>query len=470
MKELINDALSQISDRHIAEAVSVPKKRRPWWLGAVAAAVAAVVIFLSFSGPMTIKAEALVLPSAPRISPRPQVSSYEDQDQWRADCAAWDAERVARNEAASAALSDLTPFFAEGSALFLNGDGKDNLIWSPANAFMGLSALTELTGGTSRQQLLKLFAADSVTDLRSRASAIWENVYQNNGYEICTLANSLWIEDGLDCRQDTLEALGHHYYASVYRGDLGSSEINNDICAWLNNNTGGLLKGATDQVELDQQTLMALYSTIYFQAKWTEEFAEKNNTNGAFHAPNGDTQVTYMNKQLTQMFYYWGEDFGAVSLSLKNGSSMWFILPDKGLSVSDVLESGEYMSMVTATEWENKKYMKVNLSVPKFDVSGTQDLRGGLERLGITDVFDPEKSDFSAITANAPLFLSSARQSVRVLVDEKGVKAAAYIELPEAGAAPPPDEIIDFILDRPFLFVITRSHVPLFAGTVNTPA
>ena len=53
--------------------------------------------------------------------------------------------------------------------------------------------------------------------------------------------------------------------------------------------------------------------------------------------------------------------------------------------------------------------------------------------------------------------------------DEQGVKAAAYIEIPGAGAAAPPEEIIDFILDRPFLFVITSNSLPLFAGTVNEP-
>ena len=50
------------------------------------------------------------------------------------------------------------------------------------------------------------------------------------------------------------------------------------------------------------------------------------------------------------------------------------------------------------------------------------------------------------------------------------MRNAAYIEIPGAGAAPPPEEIIDFILDRPFLFLITEgSGVPLFAGTVNQP-
>jgi serine protease inhibitor len=33
----------------------------------------------------------------------------------------------------------------------------------------------------------------------------------------------------------------------------------------------------------------------------------------------------------------------------------------------------------------------------------------------------------------------------------------------------PPEEIIDFVLDRPFLFVITNNRVPMFAGVVNEP-
>ena len=50
------------------------------------------------------------------------------------------------------------------------------------------------------------------------------------------------------------------------------------------------------------------------------------------------------------------------------------------------------------------------------------------------------------------------------------MKAASYIILEfGAGAAQPPDEIIDFILDRPFVFAITTESIPMFVGTVNNP-
>ena len=49
-----------------------------------------------------------------------------------------------------------------------------------------------------------------------------------------------------------------------------------------------------------------------------------------------------------------------------------------------------------------------------------------------------------------------------------GVTAAAYTVMAEAGATLPPDEEVDFVLDRPFLLAITGADgAPLFAGVVK---
>ena len=466
MNEKLNDALQEISDAHVAEA-SAPKKRRNlYWLGAIAAVLAVVLVIHAFTGPMLIQAEAMALADDPRIATRPNADDYETGDEWRAALDAWQQDIRQRQELTASVLPQLSHFFTEGSAKFLSGS-HGNLIWSPANAYIGLAALTEITGGNTRQQILSLLGVQDLAALRSQVSAVWESVYTDNGNEICTLANSLWLDDTLDCHKEALTSLSHHYYASVYRGDLGSSTMNKAIGAWLNNNTGGLLRNAADNIRLPQDTLLVLYSTLYFQSKWADEFNAAQNTDGIFHAPSGDREVTFMNREQAPMAYYWGDCFSAVSLGLKNGSRMWFILPDEGKTPEDVLTDGEYMETIL-TGTSNRKEMKVNLSVPKFDVSGTQNLMGGLQQMGLTDLFDPFAADFSSLTGNG-IFLTAANQSVRVQIDEKGVKAAAYIEFPGAGMVAPPEEIIDFVLDRPFLFVITNDSVPLFAGTVKEP-
>ena len=327
----------------------------------------------------------------------------------------------------------------------------------------------ELSGGDP--QLLEALNTDSLEALRSQTNALWNVCYRDKDNR-CLLANSLWLDDDLSYHQQTMDTLAQHHYTSVYQGDFGTKKTNRDISSWLNQNTGGLLKDSADNIQLPADTVFALYSTIFFRAKWSSEFRSSENTEGVFHSPAGDTDCTYMNKARIQGNYYWGGDFGAISLSMKDGSQMWLILPDEGKTVEDVLSAGEYARMIFGGQRENAKYMFINLSLPKFDIRSGGDLKEDLQALGVTDVFDPGKADFSAAVSgfDDSVWLSAVNQSTRVAVDEKGVTAASYIELPAAGAAQPPEEIIDFILDRPFLFVVTNyANVPLFAGVVNEP-
>ena len=462
MNEHIHEALNEISEAHIAEAAKKKKRKSAIFLRIVAAAAMLAIVIGIFRLPKPVMAQAVSLAGDCRIPERPDRDDYSDMDEWRADLNAWQAENSARSDSKRAALSGLQDFFTEANSKFLSGN--DNAVWSPANAYIGLAMVAELTEGNSRQQILDLLGTADTTQLRKQVSAIWETSYKG-GNEASHLANSLWLQKGLSYRQDTMDALSYHYYADVYQTNLKNA--GSAIGAWLNNNTGGFLRDAKATVPED--AVLALYSTLYFQSKWSSQFNASNNTKDVFHAPSGDTTVTYMNKKLATMNYYYGDCFSAVRMGLKNGSSMWFILPDEGYTPADVLEDGQYMDMLLGNDWENVKYMKVNLSVPKFDVSGKQDLAKGLKEMGVTDVFDLNTSNFSAITSDTPVFLTAANQAVRVQIDEEGVKAAAYIEFPGAGSPAPPDEIIDFVLDRPFLFVISNGSVPLFAGVVNEP-
>jgi len=473
-REEILVALEEISDKHIQEAEKAPKKKRKaFFMIAVAAALVIVIGVNVFSVPARIAAKAVVVASERRWMEVPEFDDYEDREEWLADMAVVEAERELRNAAVTQAMSGLRLFYEDGNCQFLQTNQNENKLWSPINAYIALAMAAELTEGETRQQIFDLFGVEDTDMLRRQVSAIWEKAYMNNSNEICVLANSLWLERGLKYNRETMDALAYHYYASVYQGDLGSDEVNKDIAAWINNNTGNFLEDSTKGISLAPETIMSLYSTLYFQAKWTDGFSKSQNTEGAFHMPDGDMQVEYMNKKLKQMNYLWGNNFSAVNLGLKNGSCMWFILPDEGRTVNDVLEDGTYMDMVLDTdwfdEWENCKYMKVNLSVPKFDVASTQDLSDGLKTMGATDVFTENVAEFAKLTADSPIYLSRANQSVRVQIDEEGVKAATYIELSGEGAAAPPEEIIDFVLDRPFLFVIEKDNLLLFAGCVNNP-
>ena len=169
---------------------------------------------------------------------------------------------------------------------------------------------------------------------------------------------------------------------------------------WLNEQTGGLLQDQIGEITLDRQTILALATTIYFRAKWAGEFREENTAQDVFHGAAGDVTVDFMHKTTTSS-YYWGEQFGAVGLRLENGAgTMWFLLPDEGVHPEELLRDEKAMDfLLSSGDWEQSKQLKIRLSIPKFDVSSQMDLLAGLAQLGVTDVADPDKSDFTPLTA-----------------------------------------------------------------------
>ena len=112
----------------------------------------------------------------------------------------------------------------------------------------------------------------------------------------------------------------------------------------------------------------------------------------------------------------------------------------------------------------------VRLTAPKLDVSADYNLIGAMNKLGMTDCFDPIVSDFSAIASDwEGLVVSEAKHSARLKTDEKGLEAAAYTKITITFGGYLTDQV-DFTLDRPFGFVMTgQSNAPLFAGVVNEP-
>lgn len=479
-KEQLVDMIGEAPDEYVKDAKEYKKKRRipTWskWMGGIAAALAIVLLVNNMPGiPLIVSARAVSVASESRRMSRPKNGSDSELfDDWM-------AQRDAREKTVRAAQTPISDFAGSVSVELLSGVDDTNRVWSPINAYISLAMTAELAEGETQSELFEILGAADITELRSRISAVWEEIYEDNGKEISVLANSLWLDDDLAYSEEKTDILAYDYYASVYKGDLGSEKTNRAITNWMRNQTGGLLKDRTGKVELPtEDRMLVMASTIYFQSKWADEFSKASNTRGMFHAASGDVEATFMNKKEYHMNYYWGESYGAVQMFLENGSSMWFILPDEGKTVDDVLASDEYMDMITQRyiysddENTNRKWMKVNLSVPQFDVSAGIDLKEGLKNAGLTKVFDWTQNGFASSlkskTSTYPVYLDGIHQDTRVKIDEKGVAAASYIELNfGAGAAEPPNEIIDFVLDRPFVFAVTKSHIPLFVGTVNMP-
>ena len=473
-------------------ARSPAPRHRARWMRAVAAVLAAAIvggIVLWPGNGLTPAAHAYALAEAqyPEMVQYPKVENYRDETgEWDFDAFfeaedAWRESKNALRPGSDFSEGALDGFLSASTSQFLTGAGEENRVYSPLNTYMALAMLAETTGGNSRQQLLDLLGADSIESLRSDAAALWRGNYRDDGSVTSIMANSLWLRDGMRYSREVLDTLAKQYYASSFSGEMGSEGYNQALRDWLNEQTGGLLAGQAGELELDPDTVLALASTLYFEARWLSEFDRDCTDTDVFHAPGGDVQADFMHKAGATA-YYWGEHFSAVSLNFQNGGRTWFLLPDEGTSVDELLDSGEAMDFLLSKKWGGKddpavwhdqKELIVHLSLPRFDVSSGLDLIEGLKALGVTDVFDPAVSDFTPLEASTgdPLYVSQAQHAARVKMDEEGCEAAAYTIIMNPTAGLPPDESVDFTLDRPFLFAITGDmDLPLFVGVVNQPS
>ncbi len=353
--------------------------------------------------------------------------------------------------------------------LLTDGTGE-NKACSPINIYMALAMLAEITDGESRAQLLALLGSSDLDALRAEAAAVWNANYCDDGAVTSILASSLWLSDQINFKQETMDALAQYYYASSFRGEMGSAAFDRALQEWINQQTGGLLEEQASGLTMDKETILALATTIYFRAKWDGEFSEERTSPDTFHARSGDMTCDFMHQGGTNT-YYWSDRFSAVAKRLENSGAMWFLLPDEGVTPEELLADEATLDfLLSGGESAESKYLIVNLSVPKFDIASDLDLTDSLKKMGIADVFDPAVSDFSPMTDDTEAYLSQAKHAARVAIDEEGVTAAAYTVMMMGGAGAPPEEEVDFVLDRPFVFAITGvDGLPLFVGVVHQP-
>lgn len=100
-------------------------------------------------------------------------------------------------------------------------------------------------------------------------------------------------------------------------------------------------------MQLRPETVLALVSTIYYSAQWSDQFYEGANTQETFHAPTGDETATFLNSSRSGTVYY-GDGFMATELPLRSSGSMWLLKPDAGVTPEDLLQSEDAVGFLLA--------------------------------------------------------------------------------------------------------------------------
>ncbi len=508
-REKLQDAVGMVGDDLIAEASNYKKKRKLRWIPAVAillciSVLMGVVALRPNNEKLTdtVKEEAApentddaedvniehstadkvyynldyclnraVYPA--RVQNYSLNTDSNDQDAYDT----WWEDRNAFRAPYDSDTPDLSKFITYSTKAFLS-DAKDNAIYSPVNVYMALAMLAETSDGESRAQILNALGSDSIEALRTVANSIWNALYTDDGTAKTVLANSLWLREEGEYKSEPIDILAKNYYASTFEGKMGSKEYDEVLRGWLNEQTDGMLSDQVKGIGMPEDTVLALASTILFNAKWADEFNPELNTNEVFNGTAGKVTTEFMHETRNGTVSV-GDNFMAYKKYFTEHGHMTFILPKEGMTPQELIATDEFAEFVLCggrdgsvsdlTDkpcWESVRHAMVSFSMPKFDVSSQLDLTKDLGKLGITDITNEIKANMSPIT-DAGAYLDSMVHGARVTVDEKGCKAAAFTMM-LCGATSAPLDKIEFTLDRPFVFVINGyDGLPLFIGTVN---
>ena len=392
-----------------------------------------------------------------------------------AGCGGSEIGKYAVAEAGTPARTRKTEGLTDTEALWQFSDetaaavftGERNEVYSPISLYMALGMLTELADGETKQQVMALLGVSGNEALRQWTQQLWQQLYHDEQDSALWLGNGLFLNENMTFHKEPLDVLTEDYYASSYRLPMGTSRADKTIAAWLDQQTNDLLTGDTGAIKTKEIDLLRLYNTIYYKAAWRAEFSGGSTEKDIFTAADGTEQRTdFMHISIEGAPVARGEGYRCASLYLKDGGEMTFYLPDEGVTVEKLLQRKNILRELLAV---NDEVVRVNWSVPKFDIHASLELNDALQALGVTDAFDKAAADFTPLTDTGAV-VSSVMQAARVRIDEEGMEAAAYTEIivEPTAAEPPPCSEEEMNLNRPFLFAIWKDGAPLFVGTVQT--
>lgn len=486
-KEKMLEEMGGIRPEFVEEARPKMKKKQWFRIGAAAAAIiaaagAAIVIPKLIKGGKTdlqkqheynVKAMQGYIAAAPAEVTFPQNPiGVKDlsSEQFRDMDNAWYEAYQKRMEAAKTAAD--TGSFAEKLFKELAAEhGSENLAFSPANIYIALGMLAEITDGDTRAEILTALGAPDMDSLRTGIRQLIEAESNEDGLTFCRMADSLWLNKSITFKADALNILAEVYRASSFWGDPMDKDFEKALQAWLDDNTGGMLKESAEKITIDPNLIIALASTIHFKADWSEEFTPEATCKEAFRAPGGDVECDMMHLSDSGVYLKF-DGFAMASKELKgHAGHVWFILPDEGKSFADIDIKAALDAMKADRSYDES--CTIRFAVPRIDVTSDIDLVPAVQKLGICACFEPGRADFSPLTdeLKGGIYVSSIDHSARMTMDEYGVEAAAFTVIQmESNSMLPPDKIVDFTLDRPFITVITgATGEPLFITSVVDP-
>jgi serpin B len=336
---------------------------------------------------------------------------------------------------------------------------KENICLSPLSAQLAMSMIVNGAEGDTKKEICETMQFGDDTNTRSRE--LLDNL--DDKYCEVKIANSIWIKEAFDVKQEFIDTNKVYFDALVERVKFNGGTVER-VNGWCKENTNGRIPSILDR--FNESDRMLLINALYFKAAWDKPFKEQNTTEKKFTTEKGEEiKVPTMMMRSSGLFYK--DDILAItSKRLQFGYNMLFVLPNEGVKCD---EAAEHLAKNLDTYLRNMTVCDLTLSLPKFTSEFGGSLKPLLEKLGIKRAFD-RRAELKGISEEQ-LYISDIMQKTFIDVNEKGTEAAAVTAIMCGFFATRPPEVEILTFDRPFIYAIVKesNNEVMFTGKVGNP-
>lgn len=331
----------------------------------------------------------------------------------------------------------------------------ENYVVSPFSLKMAMLMTANGAEDETQKEILNAFEVYDIEEFNKYAKQLIADLNADDKAEV-NIANSIWFNKDIGGKNadfsDTFKNIIKNSYSGTAETVTNKNSIEK-VNEWTEKQTNGKIKNLLG--EDNREYLAALVNAIYIKADWRLPFAKEATYKETFTDIDGkETEIDFMH-QTDHFNYYENEDTQIVKMPYTNDMSMYVVLGDtKNLGVGI----------------KNMNSKKVSLSLPKFKLDYSVDLKDILNNMGIKRAFLDNNSDFDSMVKDMmiPLKIDTVFQKAVIEADEKGTEAAAATAVLMGGGSTmiAPEEIIEFKADEPFTYYILddKHNEILFAG------
>ena len=368
--------------------------------------------------------------------------------------------------------SDSNNMFAFALLSKVSQQDKGNIFFSPYSISNAFSMVYEGARSTTASEIQSVF--HFIQDDASRKNYVRQiNSEINNPSQQYKLnvANALWIQNDYPVLQSYTDTLEQYYTANATNLDLKNDSENSrkTINTWVENKTNQKIVNLLPEGSINKDTRVVLTNAIYFKGNWTNQFEASDTSDQNFTISQDDIVKVPMMKKDTSFPYFEDSNMQALKMPYQGGHLSMMILLPKDNNLGSLVNS---LSVEKLRQLNNNMTTEsVSAYIPKFTLNTQYTLNDYLSSMGMPSAFSPIDADFTGITGNKDLSISTAVHQAFVKVDEKGTEAAAATGTVFQATSLMLAKNI-FKADHPFVFMIydDQTGLVLFIGQVVNPS